>query len=342
MNRRQILQASAATTGIAIAGCIGDNGDGDGALEITFGSGYPDTDDYPTGVNTFEETVEEESDGDISVSTHLDGTQGDGQELMQSVQTGGINIGLESQANLSPLVDELNIKHLPYLFETRDDAVEFYEGEGWENNMHPHFRENQYEPLGSWLFDFRWLSVTPGATDDGWIHPEDGEGVDIRVAGADITAQAFDEMGANPVSIDWGETPSALQEGTAEGVHSSSLSHCDLFRDIVEYVQNPNMANTAFSVVANLDWWEGLDETEQDIINEGMDAMMEENTGERQANAIDAAVDCINDGETAEVIELSDSERQEWVDLVGYQNEFWDEAIENHGMTREEVEEMTP
>jgi TRAP-type C4-dicarboxylate transport system substrate-binding protein len=314
--------------------------DASGSVNIRFASGYPAGDDsYPTGLNIIKDKLESKSDGDISVQVYPDSEQGSDQELIQKVQTGSLQMGHASLNNIAPYVQKLNVKNLPLLIPTIEAGDKLLESDTWANIMHSEFRNSEFEPMTSYMFDFRHLGVNAGVAEGGIKAPSDAKGVQIRVAGSEIVANSFSEAGASPTNIAWSEAPSAMKEGVFDAIHISRLAHCSYnFGEIEEYVTNPNIANTIHGMVMNKSFYDGLDQTYQEIIQETYDEHYTEMISMRDAALADAEK-CIED-QGATFTELSDSQRQKWIDQVGYTNGMWDESISNFGVTRETVNKI--
>lgn len=370
--RRRLLKTTGAVPALGLAGCTsgggsggdGNGGDGNGgdgsggdgsggdgsggdsgsnqdaSVQIGFASGYPDEENYPTGLNTFKEKVESKSDGDIAVTIYPDGQQGSDQELTQSVQTGAMQMGHASMNNVAQFVNALNVKNLPFFIPTAEDSRQLLTSDGWEERIYPEYRNSGFEPLGEWTFDFRHLLVNPGTTENGWMLPEHGDGVKIRVAGSEIEAQAFNEMGANTLNVAWTEAPSSMSEGVFDAIHVSRLAMCSYgFGEWTEYATNPNMLGVQFTYFMNKEFFDGLDQTHKDIIKQAATETHEEARTARD-EALGRAEDCYAD-DGGELKKLSDSQRQNWIDAVGWENEMWDSYVENFGFTRDGLNELT-
>lgn len=358
VNRRKALATIGGGIVASLSGCAGAGGGGSSGgdssggttgsadsdsrdpVSIGFASGYPAGDDaYPTGLNIIKDKLESKSDGDISVQVYPQSEQGSDQELIQKVQTGSLQMGHASLNNVAPYVQKLNVKNLPLLIPSIEAGDKLLEDDIWSDMMHPEMREANLEPMTSYMFDFRHLGVIEGIAEGGVKLPTDAEGMKVRVAGSEIVAKSFSSAGANPVNIAWSEAPSAMKEGVYDGIHISRLAHCSYkFGEIEEYVTNPNIANTIHGMVMNKSFYDGLDQTYQEIIQETYDEHYTEIKSMRDA-ALNEAVSCIED-QGATFNELTDSQRQNWIDQVGYKNSTWDEYIEDFGVTRETVDKI--
>jgi len=128
-----------------------------------------------------------------------------------------------STINWSPTIKELDLFSLPFFFPNYKalDAVEAGEpgkslfktteekgviGLGWGKNG---YREptNSKRPVRK---------------------PEDLDGLKIRVVDSPISIGTLRALGANPVSVNWSETLTALQQGTVDGQETRLIDHHSL------------------------------------------------------------------------------------------------------------------
>jgi TRAP-type transport system periplasmic protein len=169
----------------------------------------------------FAEEVKKATDGRINIKPYYSGQLFAGKQTNEFLlmNQGVIDFAVGSTINWSPTVKELNLFSLPFFFPSYKalDAVEYGEvgkrlfkiidekgvvGLGWAENG---FREltNSKRPV---------------------TKPEDLEGLKLRVVGSPIFVDIFQAMGANPVSMNWGEALSAFQQGTVDGQENPVIS----------------------------------------------------------------------------------------------------------------------
>jgi len=162
----------------------------------------------------FSDLVKERTGGKINIKCYFAGQLFAGMQTNEFLITrqGIADFAVGSTINWSPTIKELNLFSLPFFFPDYKhlDAVEVGEpgkrifkiieekgvvGLGWGENG---FREvtNSKRPLRK---------------------PEDLDGLKLRVVGSPIFIDTFRAMGANPVSINWSETLTSLQQGTVDG-----------------------------------------------------------------------------------------------------------------------------
>jgi TRAP-type C4-dicarboxylate transport system substrate-binding protein len=89
--------------------------------------------------------------------------------------------------------------------------------------------------------------------------PDDLKGLKLRVPEIPILFNAFKEMGAEPVAMNFGEVYTALQAGTIEGQENPlptivgfSLQEVQKFVSLTAHVRAPEF------IYVNARWWKGL------------------------------------------------------------------------------------
>lgn len=169
----------------------------------------------------FAEAVKKGTNGRINIKPYYSGQLFSGKQTNEFLlmKQGVIDFAVGSTINWSTTIKELNLFSLPFFFPGYKalDAVENGEvgkklfkiiedkgvvGLGWEEN------------------GYRELTNSRRAVKK----PEDLDGLKIRVVGSPIFIDTFKAMGANPVSMNWGEALSAFQQGTVEGQENPVVS----------------------------------------------------------------------------------------------------------------------
>ena len=169
----------------------------------------------------FAEGVKKVTDGRINIKPYYSGQLFAGKQTNEFLlmKQGVIDFAVGSTINWSTTVKELNLFNLPFFFPDYKalDAVEYGDvgkqllklieekgvvGLGWEEN------------------GYRELTNSKRAVKK----PEDLEGLKVRVVGSPIFIDTYKAMGANPVSMNWGEALSAFHQGTVDGQENPIVS----------------------------------------------------------------------------------------------------------------------
>ena len=99
--------------------------------------------------------------------------------------------------------------------------------------------------------------------------PDDLKGLKLRVPEIPILFNAFKELGAEPIAMNFGEVYTALQSGTIEGQENPlptivgfSLQEVQKFVSLTEHVRAPEF------IYVNARWWKGLPASVRDIMTQ--------------------------------------------------------------------------
>src|SRR5262252_5867408 len=182
------------------------------------------SDVHPLGYPTVEAVIhmgkklEAATNGRLSLQMYPSMQLGGEKEMIEQAQVGALQIARISVGPMGPVVDELNVFNLPFIF--RDEA---------------HMRKVIDGPIGTELLDK--LSNNPNARliALGWMDagtrnvysnkpvtkPADLKGMKIRMMGNPIFVETMNAMGGNGVAMGFNELYSALQTGVVDGAENN-------------------------------------------------------------------------------------------------------------------------
>ncbi|MFG6621406.1 DctP family TRAP transporter solute-binding subunit [Sulfitobacter sp. 1A05707] len=172
-----------------------------------------DTTTWHKGAEKFGELLSEKTDGayDVRVFPNAQLSGGDQMKQAEMVGRGALDLVVTSAINVTPLVPEMAVFSLPYLYANYDQVDATTQGEP-AKLLEDILREKGIEVLAWGENGFREVTnnVRPIKT------PEDMKGLNMRVAGP-MYIDVMNALGANPQQMQWGETMTALQQGVVDG-----------------------------------------------------------------------------------------------------------------------------
>lgn len=183
------------------------------AATYRFSHNANDTSSWHHGALKFQELVKQKTDGKVTVRIFGGATLTGGDQMKQAalVSQGTIDFFLTSGVNVIPLIPEMAVFSLPYLYTNNKQVDASLAGEpgkkmaeilGKKNIVLLAWGENGFRELTN--------NVRPVKT------PNDMKGLKLRVVGP-MYVDIMNALGANPVQMQWGETVSALQQGVVDG-----------------------------------------------------------------------------------------------------------------------------
>jgi tripartite ATP-independent transporter DctP family solute receptor len=169
----------------------------------------------------FGDLVRERSNGKINIKSYFAGQLFAGRQtnefllLRQAVA----DFAWGSTINWSPQVKELNLFSLPFFFPSYE-ALDAVENGDAGKRIFKIVEERGVIPLCWAENGFREVTNSKRAI----RRPADMEGLKLRVVGSPIFIDIFKAVGANPVSMNWGEAQTAFQQGTVDGQENPIVS----------------------------------------------------------------------------------------------------------------------
>src|SRR6185312_5408683 len=117
MRRRDFLQLGVAASALAAAGA-GFGGDAAAAAKTVFKASDVHPEGYPTvvAVENMGKKLEKATNGRLSVQMYAAMQLGGEKEAIEQAQVGAIQFARVSVGALGPVIDELNVFNMPYLF----------------------------------------------------------------------------------------------------------------------------------------------------------------------------------------------------------------------------------
>jgi tripartite ATP-independent transporter DctP family solute receptor len=182
------------------------------------------SDVHPLGYPTVEAIVrmgskiEKATNGRISIQMFPLMQLGGEKEMIEQAQVGALQIARISVGAMGPVVDDLNVFNLPFIF--RDEA---------------HMRKVIDGPIGQELLERVTASPQSRLVVLGWMDagtrnvyankpvtkPGDLKGLKIRMMGNPIFVETMNAMGGNGISMGFNELFGALQTGVVDGAENN-------------------------------------------------------------------------------------------------------------------------
>ena len=182
------------------------------------------SDVHPLGYPTVEAIVrmgkklEAQTNGRISIQMYPQMQLGGEKEMIEQAQVGALQIARVSVGALGPVIDELNVFNMPFIF--RDEA---------------HMRKVIDGPIGSELLEKISNNGAVRLIALGWMDagtrnvyankpitkPADLKGMKIRMMGNPLFVDTMNAMGGNGVAMGFNELYSAMQTGVVDGAENN-------------------------------------------------------------------------------------------------------------------------
>ena len=274
----------------------------------------------------FKDALEAASGGRIAVEVFPASQLGSEPETMDMVKIGTIQ-GTRGGA-FTKASDKYLIWTLPFLYSDTDAVLKAMRSDFGAQIAAAAKANGYYVPVTGVAGGFRQITNSKHPINA----PEDVAGLKIRTPGIETIIKTMEALGANPVSIPYGDVYVALKTGVADGqenppsnVVAMKFYEAQKYLSVVNYQIHPD----AFFV--NLAWYEALPDDLKVVFDmAAVDAMAwsDENWLASEAGYLDTLK-----GELT-VNEITPENRARFIEAV---RPVWDEYIANGTFTADEV-----
>jgi tripartite ATP-independent transporter DctP family solute receptor len=221
---------------------------------------------YPTveAIQRMGKKLEKETNGRISIQMFPSMQLGGEKEMIEQAQVGALQIARISAGALGPVVDEVNVFNMPFIF--RDEA---------------HMRKVIDGPIGQAMIDKVNSNPQSRLIMLGWMDagtrnvysnkpaskPEDLKGQKIRMMGNPLFVETMNAMGGSGVAMGFNELLPALQTGVVDGAENNppTLLAQNHYQVSKVYSQTGHLIIPEVFVFSKKTW-EGLSKADQDLL----------------------------------------------------------------------------
>ncbi len=190
-------------------------GSADASIHLKVGTTTAPDGHYVLGLLEMQKKLEEYSDGEMTLDIFPNSELGGESDMMDAVSMGTQDMCLVSTGpipSFSSNTANWSVLDLPYLFETKEQAYEVFDGDIGQSLLEG-FEGTGIKALGFWENGFRDLTNNSKEI----VTPEDLAGMKIRTMENNVHMATYKALGATPTAMAWGEIFSALQQGTVDG-----------------------------------------------------------------------------------------------------------------------------
>lgn len=285
---------------------------------------------------TLERMVEEETD--IEIELFPNSQLGSEQERMENtIATPSMNVA--SFAGLSPVVPESFVANTPFMFDSPEEARNFFdEGAYWRMVEEAFSERTGGSEILAVVEEGGFLAFT--STDKPIHSPADFEGMKFRAMDPSQVA-LYEAMGASGTPVPWTEVYTALQTGVVEGQMNPPLY---IILGSLNEVQNyMTLANIQYSMqflVANGAWLASLSDEERKVLEEAVaeaNAKTRENVQANVENRVkqlkDSGMEVITptDEQMSEFEKIGQPSYIDWLGEQGIDQTFIETAFKDLG-----------
>ncbi|MGV0760274.1 TRAP transporter substrate-binding protein DctP [Tistrella mobilis] len=220
------------------------------------------TDPYAIAARDFAAALEAEMPGVFEVKYFPNRQLGDEKEMIEGMSFGTIDGGIITNAVIANVEPAFQLLDLPFLFANEAQAHKVLDGDVGQELMGK-LRNRGIIGLGFAEGGFRHMinNTRPVA------QPDDVSGVKYRVMQNPVFLEMFSSLGGNPVPMAWGETFTAVQQGTIDGLEIPvAVIQANKFAEVTKYLSLTRHTYSALGVLISKRSFEKMTREQQEAV----------------------------------------------------------------------------
>lgn len=285
-DRRTVLKTVGAGGVTAIAGCSGngdgssssdgsesgssdgsDSGGGDGgsSVSMTVASAFEPGHILVETANNFKEAIESESDGDISVEVSAGGSYGNETEIGELVSQSGVEAHTAGTAPYNQFAPEYAFFGSPFVMPSYEQLLSVLDSDEMQEGIDTLVENGNQRPIGQQVY----RGARHMTSNKPIQSAEDVSGLNLRLPELNPWVTIWEEVGASPTPVSLSELYSALEQGVADASEGGAeqISSFNLY-EVQSHLSLTGHLISTGNLYVNESFYQGLDQTHQDMIDE--------------------------------------------------------------------------
>lgn len=255
--RRSIIIFSA-VLGLFLFSCGGESD----VRVLKLGHGLDASHSVSKAMEFMAKRVQEESNGKMRIDIYPSQQLGSERELLELLQIGSLDITKVSSSVIEGFEPLYKVFSVPFLFQNQEHRFAVYDGEIGRELLDA---GQSIRLVGLTYFDAGTRSFY---TKDRPIrHPDDLQGMKIRVQESPASLRMVNMLGGSATPISFGELYTALQQGIVDGAENNPPSlYLTRHYEVVDYYSLDEHTAVPDMLFASQFTWERLTDEEKEII----------------------------------------------------------------------------
>ena len=222
------------------------------------------------GYEKFAELVKEKSNGEITIQIFPNAQIGNDRVTTEAAQAGTLDMTSSSTPNMASFHPHYMALDLPYVTKP-ENQQKFYDAID-NGELGKYYRElSRSIGLETLMFsEYGYRNFVSSTRPINSI--EDFKGFKVRTTDSPVEVEVAKALGMNPAPIAWGETYTALQQGTVDGEGNTySLLNDAKHTEVIKYATNSRHNYSMHLLMINKKKWDSLTDDQRRIMREAAD-----------------------------------------------------------------------
>ncbi|MDA0230753.1 MAG: TRAP transporter substrate-binding protein [Proteobacteria bacterium] len=306
------LITALAWASFAVLGAFGmsDSHAADDPIIIKFSHVVTENTPKGQGALKFKELAESRLAGRVEVQIFPNAQLYGDDKVLEALLLGDVQLAAPSVSKFSRYTDRLQLFDLPFLF-ADIAAVDRFQNSPAGRELLSATTARGLLGLGYWHNGMKQLSANTALK-----RPEDAAGLKFRIQASDVIAAQFQALDATPLKKPFSEVFILLQTKGIDGQENTwSNIYSKKFFEVQDYITETDHGVVDYMVVTSVEFWESLPDDVRTVLEQ---CIAEATTFTNQV-ALELAISDrakIGDSGRSEILILSPTERQRWVDAM--------------------------
>lgn len=240
-------------------------------LNMRLGHPMNKGDQVSLGCLKFSELLEEKSGGKIKLKVYGDCILGSDRVTTEGAQKGSLSMSSISTGNLSLFAPDFLLFDMPYIIDPMNPKALEKLFAAMDNGPLGQYYEKVLNSINLKLIYFGDVGYRDFQFHNKNVSTIEGlKNVKVRVTDSVVELAVAKALGMYPIPMAWGETVTAMRQGTVDAmaVNNASIAPLGDIGDIAKYVLDSKHNYYGHVVVMNLDLWKSLTDGQRAIIEE--------------------------------------------------------------------------
>lgn len=238
---------------------------GEAAVTLKFSHPDPDGSVLDRGVEAFAKDLEERSGGSIKIDIYPANQLGSLTEVIEGIQMGSVDMAFSNTSYVTNFCPEVGVFDMPFLIDDDEHAYAALDGEVGQE-LAETLAGNNINVLSWWPMGFRNLTTSESKKIE---TVDDFKGLTVRTMNNEIHQEMFLKLGANPVTIDWNELFTALQQGMCDAQENPiNMIYNNNVYEVQHYLYNIEHAYAITVMMMSPATWNKLTDEQKSWVQE--------------------------------------------------------------------------